>query len=146
MIKYPLVRARTTNAADPGPERQGDPQARSTAVHFRRRDAQQGIQGRWWDEDRARHDLRHRQLRRGRDAEAAVDAQADAEADGQADREAVAYAHRSAAATARSDAHRSAAATARSDAHRSADPGAGEDRQATPESLRLGANHAGTFG
>ena len=80
----------------------------------------------------------------GRDAEAAVDAQADAEADGQADREAVAYAHRSAAATARSDAHRSAAATARSDAHRSADPGAGEGRQA--QILRLGADHAGTFG
>ena len=48
---------------DPGPERQGDPQALQAAVHVGRRDARQEIQGRGRDEDRARHDVRDRQLR-----------------------------------------------------------------------------------
>ena len=103
---------------DPGPERQGDPQARQTAVHDGRRNARQGLQGRRCDEGRSRLDGRDRQLRRSREAETAVDAEADPQADPEANAETDRETHAHRPAAARSDAHGSAAA--RSDAHGSA--------------------------
>ena len=89
VIKYPLVHGAYDQRGSIQVPNVKEIRKLAAAVHVRRRDARQGIQGRWRDEDRARHDVRHRQLRRSHDAEAEVDAEADAEADGQADAEAV---------------------------------------------------------